>query len=85
MDQSIDEPGRVASEYLQRHGGEAIIYIDGDIAKALGTHRWEDYKLLQRARLRLRRMELFEQISFQMRSRFGRPPERMTARSNLFA
>jgi hypothetical protein len=85
MDQSTDEPGRVASEYLQRHGGEAVIYIDGDIAKALGTHRWEDYKLLQRARLRLRRLELFEQISLQMRGSFGRSAEKVDLRSNLFA
>ena len=85
MDQSNDEPGRVASEYLQRHGAEAVIYIDGDIAKALGTHRWEDYKLLQRARLRLRRLELFEQISLQMRGSFGSAAGNANLPSNLFA
>jgi hypothetical protein len=83
MDHVSDEPGRVASEYLQEHGGEAVIYIDGDIAKALGTHRWEDYRLLQRARLRLRRLELFEQISQQMRGGIGRPAERVTLQRSL--
>jgi hypothetical protein len=85
MDHVPDEPGRIASEYLQQHGGEAVIYIDGDIAKALGTHRWEDYKLLQRARLRLRRLELFEQISMQMRGSFGRTSEPVSLRSSATA
>jgi hypothetical protein len=85
MDQDSDEPGRVASEYLQEHGGEAVIYIDGDIAKALGTHRWDDYRMLQRARLRLRRLELFEQISQQMRGGFGRPAEQVKLGKRLTA
>ena len=57
------EPGQLASEYLQRHGGEAIIHLDGQIATALNAQRWDDYGLLLRVRLRLRRLELFEQIS----------------------
>jgi len=62
MDHVSDEAGRIASEYAARHGRDALIYLDGDIAKALGTQRWDDYKLLHQVRLRLRRMQMFDQI-----------------------
>ena len=83
MDQDSDEPGRIASDYVRQHGTEAVIYIDGDIAKALGTHRWEEYRMLQQARLRLRRLELFDQISRQMRGSFGNPPKSGPLRPSL--
>jgi len=62
MDHVSDEAGRVASEYVTKHGRDALIYLDGDIAKALGTHRWDDYKLLHQVRLRLRRIQMFDQL-----------------------
>jgi len=67
MDNQSDEAGRIASEYIQRHGGEAMLRIDAAIAQALGSARWNDHNMLLRARLRLRRLQLFERISLRMR------------------
>ena len=68
MIQISDEAGEIASYYLRRHGGAAIIEIDGAVADALRADLWEEHRLLLRARLRLRRLELFEQIACRMGS-----------------
>ena len=61
-----NDAGHIASEYLRLHGGEAILCIDADMTKALDADNWDHYSLLRGARLRLRRLELFEQISRQL-------------------
>ena len=71
MEKDPDQPGRVASDYLGKYGRDAVIYIDGDIAKALGTQRWDDYKLLHRARIRMRRMQLSQQLEQRAGGGFG--------------
>jgi len=61
-----DEAGEIASYYLQKHGGDAILEIDGAVADALRAERWQEHQVLLRARLRLRRLELFDQIALRM-------------------
>ena len=57
-----NDPAVVAAIYQQQHGADAVVYLDGDIAKALGQQRWTDYETLQSARRRLDRQLIFEQI-----------------------
>ena len=56
------DPRRIASTYTRQHGSDAVVYLDGDISKALGQQRWTDYKTLQDARRRLAGIGIFEQI-----------------------
>lgn len=68
MDHIPDEAGRIASDYVGKHGRDALVYLDGDIAKALGTQRWDDYKLLHQVRLRMRRQFVIGQAEEKVRN-----------------
>jgi len=82
MDHGSDQAGRIASDYLRRHGGAAILEIDGAIIDALDAQRWDDHTMLLRARMRLRRLQLFEQISQRMSRRIGGSPPTPLPRRN---
>lgn len=58
-----DEVGQLAQRYRDQYGDRATVRLDDDISRAIGRTDWDECRRLQRARLRLRRVELSHQIA----------------------